>query len=43
MRPVESRRLSTGVVPVEHGSTKPLHAVFPVVHTPYDSYKEFIR
>jgi hypothetical protein len=43
MRPVEIGLLSTYAVPAEHGSTTPLRAVFPVVHTPYDSYKEFIR
>ena len=43
MQPVESRLLSTYAVPAEHGSTTPLRAVFPVVHTPYYLYKEFIK
>jgi hypothetical protein len=43
MLPVEKSRLSTCAVPAVHGSTMPFDAVFPVVHTPYDSYKEFIR
>jgi hypothetical protein len=40
MSPVDNRHLSTTPVPRGPGSTMPFHAVFPVVHTPYDYYKE---
>jgi hypothetical protein len=43
MSPVESDRLSTVAVPAKRGSTMPLNAVFPGVHTPYDSYKDLIQ
>jgi hypothetical protein len=43
MSPVHNPDLSTCAVPTEHGSTMPFSAVFPVVHTPYYFYKEFIR
>jgi hypothetical protein len=43
MRPVDNRDLSTCAVPAGLGSTMPSTAVFPVVHTPYYFYKEFIR
>ena len=40
MGPVDNRHLSTIVVPRGPGSTMPFRTVFPVVHTPYDYYKE---
>jgi hypothetical protein len=43
MDPVNNSDLSTCVVPTGPGSTMPFNAVFPVVHTPYYFYKEFIR
>jgi len=43
MDPVNNSDLSTCAVPTGHGSTMPFNAVFPVVHTPYYFYKEFIR
>jgi hypothetical protein len=43
MSPVDNRHLSTAPVPTGSGSAMPSSAVFPVVHTPYDFYKEFIR
>jgi hypothetical protein len=42
MNPWESVRnvdFSTGWTHREKGANKPLVSVFPVVHTPYDSYK----
>jgi hypothetical protein len=42
MQPVYNRQVSTGPVRSELGSTKPFHAVVPVVHNAYDSYKESI-
>jgi hypothetical protein len=43
MDPVYNPDLSTCAVPTEPGSTTPFSAVFPVLHTPYYFYKEFIR
>jgi hypothetical protein len=43
MDPVNNSDLSTCAVPTGLGSTMPFSAVFPVVHTPYYFYKEFIR
>jgi hypothetical protein len=43
MSPVNNSDLSTYAVPSEPGSTTPFNAVFPVVHTPYYFYEEFIR
>jgi hypothetical protein len=43
MDPVNNSDLSTRAVPIGPGSTMPSSAVFPVVHTPYYFYKEFIR
>ena len=43
MSPVNNCDLSTYAVPTGPGSTMPFSAVFPVIHTPYYFYKEFIR
>jgi len=43
MDPVNNSDLSTCAVPTGPGSTMLFNAVFPVVHTPYYFYKEFIR
>jgi len=40
MQPVDNRDPSTGPVRSEHGSTKPISAVFPGVHNAYYLYKE---
>jgi hypothetical protein len=43
MKPVHNRHLSTNAVQTKPGSTRPFNTVFPVVHTPYNYCKEFIR
>jgi hypothetical protein len=43
MRPVHNPHLCTGSLPTEHGSTMQVHAVFPIVHTPYYFYKDLLN
>ena len=43
MRPVHNPRFHTGPLPEEPGSTMPVRTVFPVVHTPYDFYKDLLN
>ncbi len=38
-----TRALSPGPVPGEHGSTMRVDAVFPVIHTLYYLYKDYLN
>ena len=43
MKAVHNPHFYTGSLPTEHGSTMQVRTVFPVVHTPYYSYKDLLN